>query len=334
MLRRRLRAAVFTLLMAGVSASPTLAQLGARSLTGRVSERGSGQPIAQARITLGENMSATTDERGAFTIRGVPPGSHALVVEALGYRTVHTTVTIDGTMDITGTIEMQPDPIPLDSIAARSRLGTIRGRVVERETGERVPWVIIRIGPSDATTATDAGTFRMSGIPQGRHVVRVEGFGFLPGSFEVEVGDNDFVELEIERDPITQVDIDTAVAKLESRARSVGVPMTTTDRVTILKSRAPTTIDFLKARGLRIEQCRQMADQLCIRGRPATVYIDESPVCLEFFQTYPKEAFERFEFIGANGSTIRAYTRWFVERMTRGNIRLQPLTPYGSAFRC
>jgi hypothetical protein len=318
----------------GMSALPARAQVGARTLEGRVLERGTDTPITRAVVTVGETLRATTNERGEFTIRNVPPGRHALVVEALGYRAAHTIVTIDGSMDITGRIELEPDPIALDSVNVTTRFGSIRGRVVDRQTGERIPYILVRVGDADATTTTDAGTFRMGDIPRGQYIVRVEGFGWLPRSFEIEVADGEFVELEIEKDPITQVNIEAAIARLEDRGRSVGFAMTTTDRATIMKSRAPTTIDFLKARGLRIEHCRGMSDQLCIRGRPAVVYIDESPVCLEFFQTYPIEAFERFEFTGASGTTIRAYTRWFVERMTRGNIALKPLTPYGSSFRC
>jgi Carboxypeptidase regulatory-like domain len=328
------RPSILIVLLGLLGLPPGLAaQVGTHSVRGRVIDQSQNTAVAQATVTLGTDQRAMTDSNGEFEFRAVRPGSYPLVVEALGYRTVQTVVTLDGTHDVSGTIRLEPEPVPLDSLSVRLSRHTIRGRVVEGTTGRRVPFITIRQDDTNATTTNDAGGFLLRRVTRGVHTLATEGFGWLPVSVRIDVASDTTLVVEVEPDPITVQRIEDAVADITERSRSVGVALRVLGRDDIMDSKAPTPIEYLKGRGVPIRNCAGMSGRLCI-GSGAAVWIDEIPTCLDVLAAYPNESFERIEVIGSRRSTIRAYTRWFVERMTRQKTLLQPITPFDKPFRC
>lgn len=79
------------------------------SVTGRVIDRRSLQPIASARISIG-NLVGETDATGAFRIDTIPVGTRTVNVAAVGWK--DTTVTVVVQKDQTTVV---PDPIALVS---------------------------------------------------------------------------------------------------------------------------------------------------------------------------------------------------------------------------
>ena len=106
------------------------------TVRGTVTDRESGRGVV-ANVTLEDAGRAVSSESGAFEIRGVRPGRYALTVEALGYRTARTTILV--VEDVTGTVQLDPEPIPLDPLAVRPAEVSLRGRVVEKGTGRAAP---------------------------------------------------------------------------------------------------------------------------------------------------------------------------------------------------
>jgi hypothetical protein len=76
------------------------------TVTGRVVDTDSLQPIAGATITVGNIVSVTASiDKGGFVLRDVPIGKHTLSITAVGWKPYHVDVTVvkDQPVDI-GTI--------------------------------------------------------------------------------------------------------------------------------------------------------------------------------------------------------------------------------------
>src|SRR5688572_15930452 len=69
------------------SASPVRGE--AASISGRVIDHSTGDPLENARVVIAGTALITSTERGGtFTLRGVPPGDHTLVASYTGFDSV------------------------------------------------------------------------------------------------------------------------------------------------------------------------------------------------------------------------------------------------------
>ena len=65
------------------------------TVTGRVVDTDSLQPIAGATITIGNIVSITAaTDQGGFVIRNVPPGTRILTITAVGWKSYKTKITV------------------------------------------------------------------------------------------------------------------------------------------------------------------------------------------------------------------------------------------------
>jgi hypothetical protein len=87
-----------------VSALFLFQALGAATITGRVTDAGSGDYLPGANIVLeGTNLGAASDRAGEYRIANVPPGAVTLVVTYVGYEEYSEPITVsdgDNTFDI------------------------------------------------------------------------------------------------------------------------------------------------------------------------------------------------------------------------------------------
>jgi len=86
-----------------------LTSLPAGSISGSVLESGAATAVAGAAITvMGSSLAATTGSDGAYTLAGVPHGSHTVTMTSPGYQTLSATVTVDGaeTLDFAPTTQV------------------------------------------------------------------------------------------------------------------------------------------------------------------------------------------------------------------------------------
>jgi hypothetical protein len=314
------------------AAAPLAAQSGRFTLRGRVVEAGQDRGIAQATVQLGDSARVITDERGEFEIRRVRPGRYSLAVEALGYRTVRTTVVVTG--DATGTIEMEPDPIPLDPLAVRPARFDLRGRLRARDGGYGVPYATVRLEAGGETSSNDAGHFKLGGLPRGRHIVVIEGYGWMPVRAAIELDSDTSVVFDLDVDPIMDRVIEQQIERLDERARGAGTRLRVVDRQEVLRSRAATAAEIL---GLHVIPCIPSGRMGCVfsTGRtPSEPYVwidDQLTFCgLEVLNTYPVAAIQRIELVGG----IRAYTVWHIERLAARRVGVPPFIPYERRFPC
>jgi hypothetical protein len=317
--------------------------------TPRVVERGQQRGIFGADVRLGDTNRALTSDGGTFEIRGIRPGSYPLVVEAVGYRTIRTVVNVTGMGDVTGVLQMDPEPIALDSIHVRPTRITIRGRIVEKGTERGVAFIRVRAGDAGETTTNDAGGFSFSGMYAERHVLTIEGFGWLPVNVSIAPTADTTILVTVERDPMADRMIAAEIGVISERSRSVSTPLRVISRRDILESRGATPVEVLKGRGVQVVSCPGMTGYLCVPSglsraqslrvttppeRRPMVWIDDQPVCgLEVLQAYPNALIERIEVLD-NGTSIRAYTSWFLQGMMAKRVILQPLTPWDRSRPC
>ena len=64
------------------------------SVTGRVIDAKTNQPISGALVAVGSNLTATADAQGGFTLTQVPAGTQTVSVSAAGYATATQTATV------------------------------------------------------------------------------------------------------------------------------------------------------------------------------------------------------------------------------------------------
>jgi outer membrane cobalamin receptor len=103
-------------------------------VTGHVTARSDGHPIADARVE-----GATTDEQGLFVVHGLMPGRRTLRVRALGFRAA--AVTVDVANGRTTTVDVVLDEITLPRVAVvaagDAALDTAGATVITHEDIER-----------------------------------------------------------------------------------------------------------------------------------------------------------------------------------------------------
>ena len=64
------------------------------TVTGRVIDAKTNQPISSALIAVGSTVTATADAQGAFTLTQVPAGTQTVTASAAGYTTATQTATV------------------------------------------------------------------------------------------------------------------------------------------------------------------------------------------------------------------------------------------------
>src|SRR5688572_19540555 len=98
MFTRHVRATLVALagLMAGVLPTDALSAQSVGTIRGRVTEAGSGRPVADVQITVvGTGSGALTGQNGEFTVVNVPAGNRAVRARRLGFNALERTVTVN-----------------------------------------------------------------------------------------------------------------------------------------------------------------------------------------------------------------------------------------------
>ena len=100
---------------------PVLAQARAWSVSGSVTEKAAGQPVAGAIIKLGEDyLWTTSDTDGKFRFENVQPGAYILETSCLGYVTVTREINVND--DIEGiNVILQENSLALDEVVVTAQ---------------------------------------------------------------------------------------------------------------------------------------------------------------------------------------------------------------------
>ncbi|GJG87036.1 SusC/RagA family TonB-linked outer membrane protein [Gemmatimonadetes bacterium T265] len=113
-----------------------IAQPAARgTITGRVTEQGSGRPLADAQvIVVGTQIGAQTGPDGTFRIAGVPAGPVVLRALRIGFRATTQSVTVPSGGSVVAALALASAPTSLEQVVVTATGGTQR----QREQGNAV----------------------------------------------------------------------------------------------------------------------------------------------------------------------------------------------------
>jgi hypothetical protein len=117
-------------------------------------------------------------------------------------------------------VEMDPDPILLDSLLVRTGDITIRGEILDARTGLRVLYAQVTVQPDFSTVGALSGEFRVRKVPIGRAVtVLVEAVEYLPARIALITEADTSLTIELRPDPVGIRIIAQQAEKLEARSR-------------------------------------------------------------------------------------------------------------------
>jgi outer membrane receptor for ferrienterochelin and colicins len=118
--------------------------------------------------------------------------------------------------------------------AQSSGSSVLRGRVLDRDSGEPVP--AAEVGVAGLTTTADSeGRWTLSPLAAGNHILRARRIGYAPGSVRVAVtsGDTAGVEIKLTPSALRLDEVVVTAARREQRLADVTVPTEIVSRETI-----------------------------------------------------------------------------------------------------
>ena len=129
-----LRRAFVVALAAALGSGTALAQANQVRLTGKITDKESGQPIPFAQIQIvGTNLGTQTNQQGVYVVRGLPAGGHTVRVIALGYQAAQQSVTVSATQETTQDFVLAKAAFQLEAVVT-----TATGQQLTRELGNSI----------------------------------------------------------------------------------------------------------------------------------------------------------------------------------------------------
>jgi hypothetical protein len=183
---RRIRQVVRLLAIVGVLQVLAVSTVSAQqtTLSGRVTDSQTGQPVPSAQISLvGSNLGTQTNSDGNFVIRGIAPGTVTVRVLTLGYAETSEQVTIVAGQATTLNVELRPAAIHLNPVVV-----TATGEQRRIEVGNAIAFVkaseVVETravsNMADLLTSRAAGVLVVPGTQTGAGTrVRIRGNGSL-----------------------------------------------------------------------------------------------------------------------------------------------------------
>src|SRR5512146_993257 len=99
---------LLTLLTLSATVAAAAGAQAGRAVTGRVTERGTDAPIADANVVIvGTQRGTRTDQNGTYRITDVAPGSYTIRVLRLGYGSSSRLVNVTAASDVTADFVLQ-----------------------------------------------------------------------------------------------------------------------------------------------------------------------------------------------------------------------------------
>ena len=95
------------------------AQTGKGTITGSVRDQQGGSPLSYVNIMIdGTRLGAASNDAGVFTIRNVPAGTHRVIFQMIGYKTIIVRrVEVTAGATVTVNVELEPRPVEMDVVS-------------------------------------------------------------------------------------------------------------------------------------------------------------------------------------------------------------------------
>jgi len=289
------------------------------TVTGLVVERTQSSWIGGATVRLSGSPPFFTDLDGAFQFTRVTPGRHTLTVEAMGYRT--RSVDLEIRSDTALTIELDPDPILLDSLLVRSGNVRIKGDVFDAHSGDRINYAQVTVQPDFPTFDARFGEFTVKEVPIGRAVtVLVEAIEYLPARIALITEADTSLTIEMEPDSVAIRLLAEKVKILEARSSALPLRRRVLDKEDLARYSVWPAYEALK---WKLGMYGVGAFREGMTHDPHCVYIDDKPqMHFAFLWSLGAGEIERVETYD-RGRMVRVYTKQYV--MGLGAKELGPI---------
>src|SRR5690606_22439220 len=100
------------------------------------------QPVAGADVYIqGTQLRVATNAQGRFMMVSVPPGTHRLVGELIGYATATREITVGAGQTVTANFSLEPTALQLQEVVVPG----VSGGAMERA---QVPFIVTRVDES------------------------------------------------------------------------------------------------------------------------------------------------------------------------------------------
>jgi TonB-linked SusC/RagA family outer membrane protein len=169
--RRSLTTVLGLVALLGVAAMPARAQTG--SITGRVIDRSTDQPLVGAQVYLdGTAIGGLTQEDGRYTLSGVPNGTYTVVVQLIGYANGRAeNVVVRGGQAAVVDFEVAITALKLEEVVVTGTVDPI--------AGVKVPFTVGKVTKQDMPVPAARAETSLQGRVAGVRVSRPTG---QPGS--------------------------------------------------------------------------------------------------------------------------------------------------------
>ena len=129
-IRLRMTLALGALAAVLLFAPPDLAAQGG-SITGRVSDSQTGNPVAAAQVFIAElDLGGLTRQNGSYLLLNVPIGTHTLTVQRIGYRTVTVQLSVAAGETMAQDFQITEEALSLDEIIVTGTPGGTQRRAI------------------------------------------------------------------------------------------------------------------------------------------------------------------------------------------------------------
>ena len=193
---------VFSLLIMLAGAIAAFAQ---HPLHGKIVEKDSRQPVANASITLSGNSNTLSDENGDFHFSHVREGSYTITISSVGFKAVQQTIQVPSSSPVRIALErinLMLEPIEIKGVRAGERAPFTKSNLLKKEIekanmGQDLPFVLNQLPSvivnSDAGNGVGYTGIRIRGTDATRINVTLNGIPYndaeSQGSFFVDLPD-------------------------------------------------------------------------------------------------------------------------------------------------
>jgi len=129
--RFRVLSAFGALVTALVLVVPSLGAQQGGTVTGRVTDASTLEPIAAVQVFIAAlDLGGLTQQNGRYLLQNVPAGTHTLSVSRIGYRTVEAQITIGGGATVEQNFAVTEEALQLDAIVVTGTVGGTQRRSI------------------------------------------------------------------------------------------------------------------------------------------------------------------------------------------------------------
>ena len=129
--RSRVLSALGALVMALLLVVPGIGAQQGGTVTGRVLDAQSGQPIPAAQVFISSlDLGGLTQQNGRYLLQNVPAGTHTLSVARIGYRTTEAQISVAGGQTVEQNFAIAEEALQLDEIIVTGTPGGTQRRAI------------------------------------------------------------------------------------------------------------------------------------------------------------------------------------------------------------